>query len=103
MKPLTPADLAKLNTKQLMAELAKRMRTEPVGLDEPRVLNGYATCPHCGHRGPIARDFGTRVMRGALWPQSWCRTCRAGRNKLARLSAKLNVPVSRLREFIEGA
>lgn len=36
-----------------------------------------AYCPKCGHRGPTATDFGTRVMRGVRKAQSWCRGCRA--------------------------
>jgi len=67
--------ISNLNPADLLIELARR----GVKLDAAKhVLNGRAECPHCGHRGSIEKDFGVRVMRGAVWPQSWCKACRAG-------------------------
>ncbi len=60
----------------LVAELLKRGVKVLPGFDLNR---SKAECPHCGHIGPIEADFGTRVMRGEIWPQSWCRACRSGR------------------------
>ncbi len=45
------------------------------------LLTGKSECPHCGHKGPIERDFGTRVLRGDVVPQSWCRICASGRTR----------------------
>ena len=71
--PLTRAAISKMNAHQLLIELHRR----GVNIEDAKsVLRGKSTCPNCGHEGPIERDFGVRVMRGALWPQSWCRKCR---------------------------
>lgn len=64
-----------METAELIQELRKRGVTELPHFK----MTDRAECPRCGKRGPIDRDFGTRVMRGTLWPQSWCRDCRAGR------------------------
>lgn len=53
-------------------------REDAEALPQPRRMHeATATCPRCGHVGSIARDFGARRIKGALRPQSWCRTCRA--------------------------
>ena len=66
--------LATLTTKQLklILAVAQAVTGGNVTPDTAR-----ATCPHCGHNGFVAKDFGTRVVRGTVYPQSWCRTCRA--------------------------
>jgi len=75
MLPLTRSQMSKLSPAELIIELGKRGIKAFDGSD----LKGRTTCPHCGHEGPIERDFGIRVMRGSIWPQSWCRTCRTGK------------------------
>lgn len=87
MKPLTRSFLSSLSPSDLVAELTAR------GVKQVEVthLKGITTCPHCGHEGPIEKDFGIRIMRGEVWPQSWCRTCRAGREeekKVAKAAKK---------------
>jgi len=81
MKTLTRELISEMSTNELFVELAKR----GAGLQNPdsvkRMLSQWTTCPHCGHRGPIDKDFGTRVMRGEVHPQSWCRRCRATRGR----------------------
>lgn len=75
MKPLTREEISKLSNQDLYLELAKR------GIERmPTRANfaGLTQCPHCGHTGPIEKDFGTRVMRGEVYPQSWCSPCRSG-------------------------
>ncbi len=38
-------------------------------------------CPRCKEtRGPIATDFGVRLVRGVERMQSWCKRCRASVN-----------------------
>lgn len=37
-----------------------------------------ADCPHCGHHGLIATDFGFKKWKGGVKPQSWCKWCRSG-------------------------
>lgn len=72
-KKLTRASISKMSHSELLIELARRgLKLE----DAKAVLKGKATCPHCNHTGPIEKDFGVRIMRGAVWPQSWCRKCR---------------------------
>ena len=71
--PLTRAAISKMNAHQLLIELHRR----GVNIEDAKsVLRGKSTCPNCGHQGPIERDFGVRIMRGAVWAQSWCRKCR---------------------------
>ncbi len=73
---LTRKTIAALNPSDLLVELARRgVKVE----DATGVLKGKAECPHCGHKGPIEKDFGVRIMRGHVWPQSWCKGCRAGK------------------------
>src|SRR5215472_9294075 len=50
------------------------------------------TCryPRCGRTGLLDRDFGTRVLNGELWRQSWCRRCRSSRPRL--VSFRLTLP-----------
>lgn len=69
---------------ELMVELAKR-GVKAVNLEG---LKGISVCPHCGHTGPVTQDFGVRVMRGEVWPQSWCRICRAGKAQQKRAALK---------------
>lgn len=71
--PLTRAAISKMNAHQLLIELHRR----GVNIEDAKsVLRGKSSCPNCGHTGPIERDFGVRIMRGAVWAQSWCRKCR---------------------------
>ncbi len=44
-------------------------------------------CPRCHHVGEVQRDFGTRVIRGEVRPQSWCRQCRKATAPAARGTA----------------
>ncbi|MGQ0507364.1 MAG: hypothetical protein ACT4TC_18820 [Myxococcaceae bacterium] len=37
---------------------------------------GERECPRCHRVGWIDTDFGTRIIRGEVKPQSWCRACR---------------------------
>lgn len=70
---LSRVAISKMTASELLIELARRgLKLE----DAKQVLKGKATCPHCDHTGPIESDFGVRIMRGAVWPQSWCRKCR---------------------------
>ncbi len=40
-------------------------------------MTGRATCPGCGHEGPIPSDFGFRTLKnGDVRPQSNCNKCR---------------------------
>lgn len=83
MKTLTRHDVMEMSPGDLIIELNKR----GVKMEELKgMVHGKAVCPNCDHEGPIAKDFGVRIMRGAIWPQSWCRDCRAGKNekKVAR-------------------
>ncbi len=82
--PLTRAVVAELSNTELIQELASRgVTTTP----PENLLTGKATCPKCGHHGKIEADFGTRVMRGSVWPQSWCRLCRGGKDLKALRAA----------------
>lgn len=83
-RPLTIADLAQLSREELIVALANQLGLQsfplaPLPVPAPRlaVVSGRGHCPHCGHRGPQERDFGFRVARGEMKPQSWCRKCRA--------------------------
>lgn len=73
-KKLTRSDIALLSPTDLIVELARRgIKAVP----HTHTMKGRSTCPRCEHEGPIDRDFGVRVMRGEVKPQSWCRVCRA--------------------------
>lgn len=87
--PLTKNDIARMSHQELVLELAmrgyiKRGPGRPMGSknkakNDRKAMNGKSSCPHCGHEGPIEKDFGTRTMRGEVFSQSWCRDCRAGK------------------------
>ncbi len=66
-----------LSTEQI--QLAVALAAQLVRFQTPaaHTMDGIATCPHCHKSGPIEADFGTRVVRGTTYPQSWCRICRA--------------------------
>lgn len=67
--------------------LAVALAAQLSGVQAPaRQTMGRATCPNCGHHGSIEHDFGTRVVRGTTYPQSWCKPCRAkpSKTRLAR-------------------
>lgn len=73
MKTISRVAISKLTPSDLLVELARR----GLKMDDAKViLKGKATCPHCDHKGPIETDFGIRIMRGTVWPQSWCKSCR---------------------------
>lgn len=67
---------AGMTTEQIQLAVALAARLS--GSDAPaRQSLGRATCPNCSHHGSVEHDFGTRVVRGTTYPQSWCRACRA--------------------------
>lgn len=71
-------ELTKLSHVELARELERRgIKKLP---KSKHLMLAHAECPRCHYRGPIERDFGTRVLRGEVVPQSWCRLCRAGRS-----------------------
>lgn len=82
MKTLSRELVSSLSPTELLIEMARRGIT---ALPEKNILLGSSTCPHCGHTGVIEKDFGIRVMRGEVWPQSWCRGCRSARGKARRM------------------
>jgi len=51
----------------------------------PEHVENLARCPHCGREGSTEELFGTRVLNGQRVPQSWCRACRAGAPRRARM------------------
>lgn len=85
MNALTRNEISKLSAAELLIELRRR----GLKLEDAAVTKGRATCPNCGHNGPIEKDFGVRIMRGQAWPQSWCKECRAkGTTKPAKKGQK---------------
>lgn len=38
------------------------------------------SCPKCEKSGPVEPMFGTKPIRGVIYPQSWCKHCRATAN-----------------------
>lgn len=50
-----------------------------------------ASCPRCGHCGPVDRDFGTRRVNGEVRAQSWCRGCRAETSQAKRAPRDVRV------------
>lgn len=85
MKPLTRNDFETLKDAELFLELAKRGFAD-VPPEVKKFLTQKTTCPHCDKRGEVQKDFGTRIMRGEVYPQSWCRDCRA--QQAAKAAAK---------------
>lgn len=57
------------------APTQNRKRLDPSKFD-PKWRKVFHTCPKCGHSGPVATDFGVRVVRGVERLQSWCAECR---------------------------
>ena len=48
-------------------------------IELPEATPGTCRCPRCGRTGLLDADFGTRVLNGRRWRQSWCRRCRSRR------------------------
>ncbi len=52
------------------------------------LMRQTTTCPHCGVKGQVAKDFGVRVLAGTVRPQSWCRECRKNPKRMSAKAAK---------------
>lgn len=67
------------------AELLTLLRVAVGKLERPRraskIVGDWSkeirTCPKCEHQGPVDPDFGTKLVRGIVRAQSWCKSCRA--------------------------
>lgn len=81
---MSVTEFNKLSKEEQLLEIAKANIERYRSLTPPpevvlQTLN--ATCPKCGHEGPVAKDFGTkRGADGKVRAQSWCRSCRNSKN-----------------------
>lgn len=71
---ITRTEISNLSPSELLIELARRGIKQPA---LPAMLKAKTVCPHCDTEGQVEKDFGVRVLRGEVKPQSWCRECRA--------------------------
>lgn len=63
------------------AKRAKATKRVAEGTDAPKDWSKVIkTCPRCGESGPVDPMFGTKPVRGIIYPQSWCSHCRATAN-----------------------
>lgn len=79
-------NFAGMSSEQL--QLAVALAAQLSGTAAAPVLTWHATCPNCDHTGPVEADFGTRVIKGTTYPQSWCRTCRALPNRRLQTASR---------------
>lgn len=74
-------------TSKNLKALAKLVESKPEDekIDWKTVTH---TCPKCNFRGAVIPHFGTRIVRGRVWRQSWCANCRASTNYHAKERVK---------------
>lgn len=70
-------NFAGFTTEQLQLAVALAAQLAGTQVTPVKMAPARATCPNCGHHGSVEHDFGTRVVRGTTYPQSWCRVCRS--------------------------